>query len=145
MSQVPATVTAHDLSAFHPKRAIRVSLDCSRHRVEVRRPATAGLELVGGVVERCVAARTVVCALRGLVFVVFAGEGAFGVFFAKNAELFFLASVIFIPEYSEVGGGWWRLVGYQDSEQPATDHHCAGLDTTWSRWTLPLRWMQRTS
>lgn len=87
MPQMPSTVIAHDLRALHPKRRIRVPLHSPRHGVEIRRPAAAGLELVRGRVQRRRAPRARVHALRGVVRVVFACEGAFGAFFAEDAEL----------------------------------------------------------
>lgn len=93
MSQVSTTVTAYDLGAFHAKRAVRVSSDGSRHRVEVRRPAATGLELVRGVVQWGIAAGAGICALGRLVLVVFAGECAFCALFAKDTELFLQFSV----------------------------------------------------
>lgn len=57
--------------------------------VEVRGPAAAGFEFVGGAVEGGGAAGAGVGAVRGCVFVVGAGEGGFGAFGAEDAELFF--------------------------------------------------------
>jgi hypothetical protein len=50
MAQMPVTVTANDLNALHPKRAVHIPLHRAGDRVEVRRPAAAGLELVRGLV-----------------------------------------------------------------------------------------------
>lgn len=89
MSQMPTTVRTHNLNAFHPKRAIRVSRHGARYGIEESRPAAAGFEFVIGGIERRVAARAGVGAARGLVLVVFAGEGGFGAFFAEDAELLY--------------------------------------------------------
>ena len=55
--------------------------------VEVRGPATAGLEFVVGLVQRCVAGGAGVDARRRLVLVVLACEGGFGALFSEDAEL----------------------------------------------------------
>ena len=87
MSQVPATVRAHDLRPLHPERAVRVSRHRARDGVVERGPAAAGLEFLLRGVEGRVAARARVDAAAGGVFVVFAAEGGFGAFFAEDAEL----------------------------------------------------------
>lgn len=50
MSQMPTAVITHNLRPLHSKRAIGISLHSTRHRVEIRRPATARFEFVRGFV-----------------------------------------------------------------------------------------------
>ena len=50
MSQMPPAVITHNLRPLHAKRAVGISLHSTRHRVEIRRPATARLEFVRGFV-----------------------------------------------------------------------------------------------
>jgi len=88
MSQMPPTIRANNLRPRHSKSLIRMSCDRAWNAVEERRPAAARLEFVVGFVEGRVASDTVVGSLCGEVFVVFAGEGGFGSFFADHAELF---------------------------------------------------------
>jgi hypothetical protein len=88
MPQMPTALCAHNLRPRHAKRAIRVPHNRARHRIEERRPAAARLELVLCGVEGRVAGGAVVGAGGGRVFVVFAGAGGFGAFFADDAELF---------------------------------------------------------
>lgn len=76
------TIRTNNLSPFHAKAGVRMSLDRTRNAVKVRWPPAPGLELVVGLVERRVARRARVDALRRVMFVVFAGEGGFGAFFA---------------------------------------------------------------
>jgi hypothetical protein len=88
VSQMPATITAHDLCPRHPKRTIGVSCHCTRNAIEVCWPSAAGVELVGGFVEWGVASCAGIDALVGHVLVVFASKGSFGTLFAEDAELF---------------------------------------------------------
>jgi hypothetical protein len=88
VSQMPATITAHDLGPRHPKRTIGVSRDSTRDAVEVRWPSAARLELVGSFVEWGVAGYAGIDALVWHVLVVFASKGGFGTLFAEDAELF---------------------------------------------------------
>ena len=87
MSQMASTVTAHDLRSLHTESAINVSRHSAGDVIEVRRPSAAGLELVGGFVERGVAGGAGVDALGGHVLVIFAGEWGFGALVAEDAEL----------------------------------------------------------
>lgn len=87
MSQVSTASRAHNLRPSHAKRSIGVSCDSAGDVVEVCGPSTAGLELVVGFVEGCVAAGAGVDTFAGHVFVVGAGVGSFGAFFAEDAEL----------------------------------------------------------
>lgn len=90
MPQMPSTVITDNLRPHHPKRTILVPLHRAGDRVEVRRPAAPGLELVRGFVEGCVAAGAGVYALFWVVGVVFACVGWFGAFLAEDSELCFL-------------------------------------------------------
>lgn len=51
MSQMPSTITTHNLRPRHPKRAIRMPCHGARDRVEVSGPPAAGFEFVSGAVE----------------------------------------------------------------------------------------------
>lgn len=88
MSQMAPTITANNLRPRHPKPAVHMPRHRARDAVEIRRPAAAGLELVRGLVEGCVAGRARVHARGRGVLVVDAGEGRFGAFLAEDAELF---------------------------------------------------------
>jgi len=93
MSQMPSTITAHNLDPLHAKRLIRVAGDSSRHGIEKSRPTAAGLELVVGFVERGLAAGAGVDAGGRGVFVVLASEGGFGALLAEDAELLWISSL----------------------------------------------------
>jgi hypothetical protein len=93
MSQVASAVAANDLCPFHAERAVGVSGYRARHGVEECRPSAAGLELVLGSVDWCVAASAGICAGGRGVLVVFAGERRFGAFLTENAELLCRSSV----------------------------------------------------
>lgn len=90
MSQVSATVAAHDFGPDHAKRAVLVPCHGTWQAVKVGRPAAPGIELVRGLVQRGVAPGAGVDAGRGVVLVEFAGAGGFGALLAKDAELLFL-------------------------------------------------------
>jgi hypothetical protein len=85
---MPAAIAAHNFRALHAKRTVDIPRDGARERVEKRRPAAAGLELVGRFVERSGAAGAGVDAGGGHVFVIYASVGCFGPFLAEDAELF---------------------------------------------------------
>ena len=87
MSQVASAVAANNLCPLHAESAVGVSGHGARHGVEEGRPSAAGLELVLGSVNWCVAAGASICARGRGVLVVFAGEGRFGAFLTENAEL----------------------------------------------------------
>jgi hypothetical protein len=87
MSQVASAVAANDLCPLHAESAVGVSGYGARHGVKEGRPSAAGLELVLGSVNWCVAAGASICAGGRGVLVVFAGEGRFGTFLTENAEL----------------------------------------------------------
>ena len=88
MSQMPSTITTHNLRAIHPKRAIRMPRHRPGDTIEVCGPAASGFEFVRCAVERGVAGGAAVGAGGGGVFVVGAGEGGFGAAGAEDAELF---------------------------------------------------------
>ena len=88
MPQMSSAIAAQDLRSRHAECAVCMSRHRTRNVIEIRRPATAGLELVGRFVERGIAAGAGVDAVRGCVLVIFAGEGRFGALFAEDAELF---------------------------------------------------------
>lgn len=88
MTQMSPAITAHNLRTLHTKRAIHIPRNGARESIEERGPATAGLELVRGFVDRGGAAGAGVDAGGWHVFVVDAGIGCFGAFFAEDAELF---------------------------------------------------------
>lgn len=85
---MPSTLATYNLRPCHPKSPIRMSRYGARDSIKVGGPATARLELVGGFVERGLAAGAGVDARGGHVFVVGAGVGGFGAFFAEDTELF---------------------------------------------------------
>lgn len=87
MSQMPATVTTHDLRPRHSKRPVLMPRHRTRERIEEGGPSTSGLELVVRAVERRVAGGAVVDAGAGHVLVVFAGEGGFGALPTDDTEL----------------------------------------------------------
>ena len=53
MSEVTSAVGAHDLDPFHAERAVDMSRHSAGDRIEERRPAAPGLELLVCGVERC--------------------------------------------------------------------------------------------
>ncbi len=78
VSQVAAAVTTYNLRPRHPKTAVRVSRHSAGDTVEICGPSTAGLELVGGFVERGITGGAGVDAGGGHMLVVFASVGGFG-------------------------------------------------------------------
>ncbi len=88
MAQMPTTVAADDLCPLHTESAISMPCDGTRDRVEVCRPAAAGLEFVVCLVQRCVAASAGIHTRLGLVLVVLSSAGSFGAFLAEDSELF---------------------------------------------------------
>lgn len=87
MPQMAPAIRTHNLDPLHAKGAIGMSGDGAGDGVEEGGPAAAGLELVLGGVEGCVAAGAGVDAFGGHVFVVFADKGGFGALLAEDAEL----------------------------------------------------------
>lgn len=87
VSEVTAAIRADNLDSLHAKGAVRMSRHGTGDSVEEGGPAAAGLELVVGLVERCLAAGAGVDTLGGHVLVVFASEGTLGALFAEDAEL----------------------------------------------------------
>lgn len=63
VSKMTSTVRAYNLDPLHSKCAVRVSCHSSWEGIEECWPAAAGLELVLGFVQRCVAAGAGVDAL----------------------------------------------------------------------------------
>lgn len=88
MAEVSAAVGAHDFYPFHAERIVGVANDGAGNFVVKRRPAAATVELVGRLVERCVAAAADVGA-GGFVIPVFASEGAFGAFLSDDVLFLF--------------------------------------------------------
>lgn len=97
MSEVASAVGAHDLCPLHAESAVGVSGHCTRHGIEERRPAAAGLELVLSSVDGRIAAGASVGARAWRVLVIFAGEGSFGAFLTENAELLCCMKVSVYP------------------------------------------------
>ncbi len=56
MAQVAFAVGANDFHPFHPERDVGMTGDRTRYLIIERGPAAAAVKLVGGVVERCIAA-----------------------------------------------------------------------------------------
>ena len=55
MPEMSTTFRADNLCPLHSEGAVRMPGHSAWDRIEVCRPAAAGLELVGGTVERCFA------------------------------------------------------------------------------------------
>lgn len=102
MPQMPPTITAHDFRALHPKRAVDIACDGAGKGVEEGRPAATGLEFVRGSVKGRGAGGARVDPAGRHVFVVRAGVGRLGAFFAEDAELFW--------EKRKLAGGGKRMV-----------------------------------
>jgi len=94
MSQVSATVGADDLRPGHPEGAVCMPRHGAGDVVVVGGPAAAGLEFVVRGVEWRVARSAGVDTGLGHVFVILAGEGSFGAFFADDAELLFVENCL---------------------------------------------------
>lgn len=88
MAQMAPAITAHNLCALHAERAIHIPRDSAREGVEKGGPATAGFELVCGFVQWCSAGGAGVYTAGRRMFVVDAGVGSFGAFFAEDSKLF---------------------------------------------------------
>jgi hypothetical protein len=89
MAQMSTTITADNLCPLHAECAICMSGDGTGDAVEVRRPPTARLEFMVGLIQWCIAAGACVHAGRGLVLVVLACKWGLGTFFSEDAELFY--------------------------------------------------------
>jgi hypothetical protein len=100
MSQMTATIRANNLRPRHTKCAIGMSRHRAWHCIEESGPSAAGLELVSGFVEGCVAGGAVVGSAAGEVFVVFAGEGGLGALFTDYFELLCDTSLVCILDVS---------------------------------------------
>ena len=88
MTQMPPTITTHNLRPLHPKRPIHMPRHSSGDSVKESRPSAPGFEFLVSGVQGCGAGGASVDAGGGVVFVVVAGEGGFGAFLAEDAELF---------------------------------------------------------
>lgn len=87
VTEVATAVGADNLDAGHAKGFILVSDNSARDAIEIGRPTAPRAELVGGLVQRRLAAGAGVDAsLRG-VLVEFAGAWGFGTLFSQDAEL----------------------------------------------------------
>lgn len=89
MSQMPATVVAHDLGPHHAQTGIRSLANGVGHGVPKGWPAAARVELVVGFVEGRIAASACVDAGIGVVLVVGARARHLGALLAEDAELFY--------------------------------------------------------
>lgn len=85
---MPPTVRTHDFRALHTERTVHVAGHGAGDGIEERRPAAAGLEFMGGAVERRVARGARIGPARRHVLVVGTCVRRFGTFFAQDAELF---------------------------------------------------------
>lgn len=90
MAKVASTVAAGDLRALHTKGVIHMSFHSTRNRVKIGRPTTARLELVVGLVQRCVATGAVIYTLRRVVGIIFTSARALCFLFAEDPELFYI-------------------------------------------------------
>jgi hypothetical protein len=93
MSQVASAVAANDLCPLHAESAVGVSGHGARNGVEEGGPSATRLELVLSSVDGRVATCAGVCAGGRGVLVVLAGEGRFGAFLTKDAELLCRSSI----------------------------------------------------
>lgn len=87
MSEVASAVITDNFGPLHPECVVDMSLNSTGDRIEVSRPATARLELVVGLVERCIAAGAVIDTLRGVVGVIFSSTSRLSALFTENPEL----------------------------------------------------------
>jgi hypothetical protein len=119
MAKVTTAVVADNLSSLHTKCVIHMSLHSSGDRVEVGWPATAGLELVVGRVERGVAASTGIYTLRRVMGIVFSSAGALGAFLTEYTELLCMAFMLVRSRIRYLDPGKTN----QGSEQLSIDPH----------------------
>ena len=84
---MPATVVAYDLGPHHAQTGIRLLSDSIGKCVPESWPSAAGVELVVGFVERCVAACAAVYTGVRVVLVEFTGARHFSTLLAEDAEL----------------------------------------------------------
>lgn len=90
MTKMASTVAAGNFRALHTKGAVHMSLYSTGNRVKIGRPATAGLELVIGLVQRCVAAGAVINTRGRGVGVIFTSSRALCPLLAEDPELFYM-------------------------------------------------------
>ena len=86
VAQMAATIGANDFHPFHAERMVGLADDSARDFIVERRPAAAGIELVGRAVQGRIAAPADV-GTRSLVVPVFAGKRPFSAFVGN--DLFF--------------------------------------------------------
>jgi hypothetical protein len=82
-----STVAAYDLRSLYTKLAIDIPGHGAWDGVKVGRPSAAGVELMEGFVERCIASGTSVDTGGWRVLIVLASKGFFGFLLTENAEL----------------------------------------------------------
>lgn len=87
MTKVTTAVAADDLCALHAKGVVHMSLHGAGDGVKVGWPATAGLELVVGRVERGIAASAGIDTLGRVMRIVFSCARALGALLTENTEL----------------------------------------------------------
>jgi hypothetical protein len=127
---VAAAVGAHNLGALHAEGAVAAAQHGARHGVEEGRPAAAAAELVRGAVQRGVAARARVGALRREVLVEGARVRGLGALLAEDAELL----------WAVVSPGWAMVAGraYRATGRPSIRLRSFSQGTTWcwSCWAM---------
>jgi hypothetical protein len=82
-----STVAAYDLRSLYTKLAVDMSGHGAWDGVKVGRPSAAGVELMEGFVERCIASGASVDAGGWCVLIILTSKGFFGFLLTKNAEL----------------------------------------------------------
>jgi len=87
MAKVAPAVRADNFGSCHAQSAILVASDCPGDTVEISGPAAAGLELMSGLVQRRIAAGTIIDALLCEMLVIFASKGSLGTLFPQDPEL----------------------------------------------------------
>jgi hypothetical protein len=87
VSQVPTAVVAYNLRPHHAQTRVRLLSNRVGECIPERRPSTPRVELVVRLVQRRVAAGTLVDASVWVVLVELAGTGHLGALLAENAEL----------------------------------------------------------
>ena len=87
MAKMTAAVGAYNFSSRHTESSILVSRYSTRDAVKVGWPSTTRLELVIGLVKRCMASGTSINSLFRIVLVEFAGARSLSSLFSQNAKL----------------------------------------------------------
>jgi hypothetical protein len=87
VAQMTSAVVAHNLRPHHAQARVWSLANSTRYCIPKGRPSTARIELMVGLVERCVAAGARVHAGIGVVLVVCARAGHFCTLLTENAEL----------------------------------------------------------